>query len=359
MSANEPHVIPLPPVAQMQQAREIIAQEASALGQLADNIGVEFSDAVELISQITGSVIVTGVGKAGLIGQKIVATLASTGTRSHFLHPTEAVHGDIGCVGPDDVVLALSNSGRSEEILRLLPVLVRLQTPVIAITRDETNPLAAAAKIVLSIGRHNEADRLQLAPSVSTTAMLAMGDALALVLSRKRGFTERNFALFHPAGSLGRKLQPVREVMRCGDGFRVASQNDTVRDILIELRRPGRRTGAVVLTNSEGCIAGIFTDSDLARLFEQRREHVVDRPIADVMTVNPTTISPDALLPDAVDLMSERKLSELPVVDDSGRPVGLVDITDVLDCVSNEAATEPSSATDNSSDGHNVGRIGA
>lgn len=329
-----PDVIPCTQVDQLREARSIIQHEATALQNLASNLDASFCDAVELIHNSSGSVIVTGVGKAGLIGQKIVATLASTGTRAYFLHPTEAVHGDLGCVGPDDIVVALSNSGASEEILRLLPILNRLQVPVIAITRDTDNRLAADATVVLPIGRHTEAGDLKLAPSTSTTAMLAMGDALSLVLSRHQGFTENDFAKFHPAGSLGRKLQLVHEVMRTGQDFRVAKESDTVRQVMVELSRPGRRTGAVVLTRADGQISGIFTDSDLARLFEQRKEHLIDGPISEVMTLNPTTIRPEALLPEAIQILSGRKISELPVVDANRRPVGLVDITDLMDCVS-------------------------
>ena len=206
------NVIPHIRLTQLREAREVIQNEADALLSLLDGLNVSFCDAVDLIHGSSGTLIVTGVGKAGLIGQKIVATMASTGTRAYFLHPTEALHGDLGCVGPQDIVLALSNSGSTEEVLRLLPPLRKLNVPVIAITRDCENPLAKAAAIVLPIGKHKEAGELQLAPSVSTTAMLAMGDALSLVLSRQRGFTEVDFAGFHPAGSLGRKLQPVHEV---------------------------------------------------------------------------------------------------------------------------------------------------
>lgn len=326
------NVIPLSHVEQLRDARSIIRREADALSSLAEQLDVAFCDAVRLIHDAEGSVIVTGVGKAGLIGQKIVATMASTGTRAYFLHPTEAVHGDLGCVGNQDVVLALSNSGRSDEVVRLLPLLLRRNIPVIAITRDRENPLAHAARVVLPIGCHTEAGDLKLAPTVSTTAMIAMGDALSLVLSRAQSFTENDFAMFHPAGSLGKKLQPVHEVMRAGHNFRVAPDSNTVRDVMIELSHPGRRTGAVVLTRADGRISGIFTDSDLARLFEQRRDHMVDRPISEVMTANPTTIQPHALMPEAMQLMSERKLSELPVVDPEGVPLGLVDITDVIDC---------------------------
>jgi arabinose-5-phosphate isomerase len=329
---DNPDVIPIMQLEQLREAQSVIRREADALMVMADNLDASFCDAVRMIHAATGSVIVTGVGKAGLIGQKIVATMASTGTRAYFLHPTEAVHGDLGCVGSQDIVLALSNSGQSEEVLRLLPVLSRRKIPVIAITRDKENALAKAAAVVLAIGCHAEAGDLKLAPTVSTTAMIAMGDALSLVLSRARKFTENDFAMFHPAGSLGKKLQPVHEVMRSGDSFRVAADSDTVREVMIELSRPGRRTGAVVLTKPNGRISGIFTDSDLARLFEQRRDHLVDRPISEVMTANPITIRPDALLPEALQLMSDRKLSELPVVDADGIPRGLVDITDILDC---------------------------
>lgn len=326
-----PAVIPITQVEQLREAQSVIRREADALLAMADNLDASFCDAVRMIHAASGSVIVTGVGKAGLIGQKVVATMASTGTRAYFLHPTEAVHGDLGCVGSQDVVLALSNSGQSEEVLRLLPVLNRRNIPVIAITRDRENTLAKSAAVVLEIGCYAEAGNLKLAPTVSTTAMIAMGDALSLVLSRARNFTEHDFAMFHPAGSLGKKLQPVHEFMRAGDSFRIAADSDTVREVMIELSRPGRRTGAVVLTKPDGRISGIFTDSDLARLFEQRRDHLVDQPISKVMTANPITIRPDALLPEALQLMSDRKLSELPVVDADGIPRGLVDITDIID----------------------------
>ena len=329
-SDREPDVLPLASVEQLRDARDVIRRESVALAELADSLDAAFCDAISLIAGAPGCVVVIGVGKAGLIGQKIVATLASTGTRSWFLHPTEAVHGDLGCIGSDDVVLALSNSGASEEVTRLLPLLNRLDIPVVAITRDTNNPLARASRVVLPIGRHSEAGELGLAPTVSTTAMLAMGDALALVLSKAKGFSATDFATFHPAGSLGRQLTPVREVMRSESELRLAPSTDTVREIMVQLGRPGRRTGAVLLLSETGRLAGIFTDSDLARLFEQRREDQIDAPISDVMTVNPTTISPDALLPEAVRIMSDRKISELPVVDESDVPVGLVDITDIL-----------------------------
>jgi arabinose-5-phosphate isomerase len=322
-------------VEQLREARRIIRQEAESLSRLADGLDPNFCDAVRIIRESTGCVIVTGVGKAGLIGQKMVATLASTGTRAHFLHPTEARHGDLGCIGRDDIVLALSNSGESEELLSLLPAIRNLRVPVIAITRDGDSSLGRQADVVIRFGKHPEAGELGLAPSCSTTAMLALGDALGLVLSQAKGFTARDFAMFHPAGSLGRSLCPVSELMRSGSQLRIASEDETVREVMIHHSHPGRRTGAVVLTNAAGRLTGIFTDSDLARLFENRRDEQLDQPIRLVMTVNPITLAPEVLLPEAIHLMSGRKLSEVPVIDDNRVPIGMLDITDVLQKLDN------------------------
>ncbi len=317
-------------VEQLREARRIIRQEAEVLSLLAENLDSGFCEAIRLLSKLRGQVIVTGVGKAGLIGQKITATLASTGTSTRFIHPTEALHGDLGCICSGDAVLALSNSGESDELLRLIPALRRLEIPVISVTRDHTNSLARSSDIVICIGRHREAGELALAPTCTTTAMLATGDALALVLSQVRGFTARDFAVFHPAGSLGRQLTPVREVMRTGEQLRIAVETETVRQVMISHSRPGRRTGAVILVSAAGTLTGLFTDSDLARLFENRRDEFLDESIVHVMTVNPVTVNPDVLLPEAIHLMSSRKLSELPVVNADRVPVGMLDITDVL-----------------------------
>ncbi|MFM7036534.1 MAG: SIS domain-containing protein [Planctomycetaceae bacterium] len=341
-SEREPIAVPVAQLDQLREARRVIRQEAEALIRLSDGLDLRFCEALRLIEHCRGSVIVTGVGKAGLIGRKLTATFCSTGTRAHFLHPTEALHGDLGCISEMDVVLALSNSGETDELLSLLPVLRRMQVPLIAITRDDQNPLARAANVVLMLGRHTEACELGLAPSCSTTAMLALGDALALVLSRIRGLTAERFAMFHPAGSLGRKLAPVRDVMRQGSQLRIAAETETVREVMIQLSRPGRRTGAVMLTNAAGRLSGLFTDSDLARLFESRRDDQLDDAIQRVMTRNPVTIHPEALLPEAIRLMSERHLSELPVIDADRAPIGLLDITDVLNLME-PASSEKSS----------------
>ncbi len=332
MSASQStrEIIPFGDVEQLREARRIIRQEAAALGRMADQLAPSFCDAVRAIRGTKGCVIVTGVGKAGLIGQKIVATLASTGTRAHFLHPTEARHGDLGCVGRDDVALILSNSGETEELVRLIPDLKTLEILIIAVTRDSQNTLARQADIVVQIGHHGEAGELGLAPSCSTTAMLALGDALALIVSQLNGFTARDFAICHPAGSLGRQLCLVKEVMRSGQQLRIASEDETVREVMIHHSKPGRRTGAVILTNATGRLTGLFTDSDLARMFETRRDEQLDQPIRQVMTCNPITLAPEVLLPSAIHLMSERKLSEVPVIDQNYIPIGMLDITDVL-----------------------------
>ena len=323
-------LIPFSEFEVLRHAREVIEQEANCLLAVARRLDTEFHQAVRALTECRGSVVVTGVGKAGLIARKIVATLASTGTRAHFLHPTEAVHGDLGCVGSDDLVLALSNSGETDELCRLLPIFENMKLSVIAITSSSDNTLARHANIVVSIGRRQEAGELALAPSVTTTAMLALGDALALSASRLRQFTTEDFATLHPAGSLGRKLARVRDVMRHVERLRFASEQATVREVFTTLNRPGRRTGAVMLLGADGTLTGLFTDSDLARLIEARRESEFDRPIREVMTRDPVTIDRDAKISDAVSLLSDRKLSELPVVSDDDRPVGLIDITDII-----------------------------
>lgn len=315
---------------QLRRAREILLRESEALRSLADELGHDFCRAVELVYECRGSVIISGMGKAGLIGQKLTATLASTGTPSHFLHPAEAVHGDLGRIREEDIVLILSQSGETEEIVRLLPSLREMETPIIAMTARVDSSLGRDAAVVLELGTMEEACALGLAPSTSTTAMLALGDALSLVVSRMRGFEREDFARFHPAGSLGRKLSRVGQYCRPLPMCRIAEDLLTVREVFVQQSVPGRRTGAIMLVDSEGRLTGLFTDSDLARLFEHRREETLDEPIRSVMTRAPVTIPNDAMMTDAVALMAKRKISELPVVDGHGRPAGLIDVTDVV-----------------------------
>jgi arabinose-5-phosphate isomerase len=289
-----------------------------------------FCRAVQLLESCGGSVIVSGMGKAGLVGQKLAATLASTGTRSHFLHPAEAIHGDLGRIHADDLMLLLSHSGETEEVLRLLPSLRELRVPIVAITGRPQSQLARQATVTLWIGHVQEAGRLQLAPTTSTTTMLALGDALALATSQRRGFTEVDFARFHPGGALGRKLARVEDLMRPLHDCRVAHHDLTVRHVLVSLGRPGRRCGAVLLVDDRAVLTGIFTDSDLARLLEQQRDQLLDQPIRLVMTNSPTTVAQGTMMSQAVEILTQRKISELPVTDPQQRPIGLIDITDVM-----------------------------
>ena len=312
-------------------AQGVLREEADALLALADHLDDSFVAAVEMIRQATGSVIVTGMGKAGLIGQKIAATLASTGTRSHLIHPAEAIHGDLGRIDDQDIVMVLSHSGETEEVVRLLPALVARRLPILAMTGRAESQLGQQADVVLSIGSIEEAGELKLAPTTSTTMMLALGDALSLVLSQLGGFQAEDFARYHPGGSLGRQLALVEEMMRPLADCRLAEDSKTVREVLVKLGRPGRRCGAVLVVNANGMLTGIFTDSDLARILEQQQEHVLDGPIREVMTESPRMITHGKLMSEAIDVLVACKISELPVVDDAGCPVGLIDITDVVE----------------------------
>ena len=329
MSAVE-QLIPFARFDQLREAREILKLESDALSEVARRLDTGFCEAVDALLSCTGSVIVCGMGKAGLIGQKLTATFSSTGTRAHFLHPAEAVHGDLGCIHPQDILLALSNSGETEEISALLPTVKRMGVPIIAITGSDRSTLGQHADIRILLGRLQEACPWGLAPTTSTTAMLAVGDALALVVARQRGFSPQQFAVFHPAGSLGRRLKSVTEIMRPLSVLRQAQASQSVREVFVSTPVAGRRSGAVLLLDEDGTLAGIFTDSDLARLMEQRRDESLDRPIRDVMTTRPVTLPTSAMFSDVVAILSERKISEIPVVDQRSAPVGMIDITDVI-----------------------------
>ncbi len=329
-SVAERSVIPFGEFEVLREAREVIEDEARALLRVSAGLDAEFCKAVELICQCAGCVVVTGMGKAGLIGRKIAATLSSTGTRAHFLHPAEAAHGDLGCLATDDVLMVLSNSGETEEVCRMLPGVGRFGIPILAITASRASTVGRSAFATIELGRLREAGPHGLAPSTTTTAMLAVGDALALVVGRRKGFTPQQFALYHAGGSLGALLKSVGEVMRKGETLRIADETKSIRDVLADSSRPGRRTGAVILTDAEGRLSGLFTDSDLARLLERRQDSLLDRPIADSMTRRPLQIGPDALLSEAIEILSHNHISELPVVDSDGRPLGILDVTDVV-----------------------------
>ena len=311
-------------------AARIVKTQAEALHRLAGRMPADFSDAVTMITECRGNVIVTGMGKAGWIGQKVSASFASTGTCSHFMHPAEAIHGDFGRIGMQDIVLALSNSGETGEMVTLLPTLEKRGIPMIAMTAKADSTLARNASLILDYGPTAESDHLSLAPSTSTTVMLALGDALALTVSSKREFTAADFALSHPGGSLGRRLAKVEEVMRRIENCRTAVDSDTVRAIYIRHQSESRRTGAVMVVDEDGQLSGIFTDSDLARLLERQQDSQFDLPIADVMTRSPLTVEKGMRTELAIETLACRNISELPVVDSQRRPIGLIDITDVV-----------------------------
>lgn len=317
----------------LSDARAILLGEATAIVGLANALDESFLKAVEALRQCTGQIVVSGMGKAGLIGRKVSATLASTGSRSIFLHPAEAVHGDLGRIDCADILLLLSYSGETEELNRLLPTLKSKAQQLIAITGSASSTLGRNADLVLPLGALREVCPLGLAPSTSTTAMLALGDALALMVSRENGFTREQFALNHPAGSLGRSLALVEQVMRPLHSCRIALAQTSLCDVLVHVSQPGRRSGAVMLVDDLQRLVGIFTDSDLARLLEQRRHSQLDAPIAEVMTTKFRTVQCGQPLSDAVELLTQYKISELPVLDQHGCPLGLIDITDVVGLV--------------------------
>jgi arabinose-5-phosphate isomerase len=315
----------------IQFGREVIQAEAKAVGAMSAAVGPAFVKAVRLILNCQGSILTSGIGKAGHVARKLSATFASTGTPSHFLSAADAAHGDLGSVRKGDLVLILSASGESDEILRLLSLLKKLDHPVIAMTGSATNGLGKFADVVLEIGAIPEPCPLGLAPSASTTAMTALGDALALTVMKLRDFTAEDFAMFHPAGQLGRKLIRVKEAMtfRQGENLPVASDQLTVGKVLHEVSHIKRRSGAVILTNAAGKLSGIFSDGDLRRLVTDNDGTALERPIAEVMTAKPKRISENALASEAMAILRQYRIDELPVVDDQDRPVGLIDVQDL------------------------------
>ena len=338
----------------LRSIRHKMNQVADAVRAAADQLDAACLEAARRTARCEGSIIVTGVGKAGLVGQKLVATLASTGSPAHFLHPAEAVHGDLGRIGRRDVVWALSNSGRSDEVVRIIPSCRRQSAGLIAITAGPGNPLADAADVQVAIGRHGEIDADGLAPTCSTSVMLAVGDAIAITASELRGFTADQFATFHPGGALGWKLRRADETMRGLDQCRLAKPDDTVREaVTTSIRsaddpprdRTRRCTGAVMIADRSGRLMGVFTDSDLVRLLAGGPENFLDQPIAEHMTSPCWSIRCDALLPAVAELMRRHRISELPVVDADGVAVGLIDRTDLkLRDDRSPAATAPAPA---------------
>ena len=313
-------------------AIQVIETEATAVRAMIGALNEDFEKAVHLIRDCQSSVLTCGIGKAGHVARKVSATLASTGTPSHFLSPTDAVHGDLGAVRKGDIILIFSASGESDEILRMLSVVKKLGHPIIAITATASSGLGQNADIVLKMGAIEEACPLGLAPSASTTAMLALGDALALSVMKLREFTAEDFAMFHPAGQLGRKLIKVGEAMtfRRHENLPVASDRLTVGQVLHEVSTIKRRSGAVILIGDDGKMSGIFTDGDLRRLVTDDDGTGLKKPVSAVMKRNPKRINADALASDAMAIMRQHRIDELPVVDGDDKPVGLIDVQDLV-----------------------------
>jgi arabinose-5-phosphate isomerase len=318
--------------ARLERAKEVIRLEARTIARLETTLASSFSRAVGMILACRGKLVVTGMGKAGLIAQKISATFASTGTDSVYLHPAEAQHGDLGRIRPGDLVLALSNSGETNEIKVILGPTRKLGAGLIAITGAPESTLAQRADCVLDIGRVDEACPLGLAPTASTSAMLALGDALAMVVLQERNFGREDYALFHPAGSLGRRLMKVSEIMRKGVELPLVAERTSLADTLGVMGKTPGRPGAALVVDAERRLAGIFTDGDLRRLVLEHGD-AFDRgaPIERYMHKSPKFVRPDQLVEEAERLLHEFRIDQIPVLDSDSRPVGLLDVQDVLD----------------------------
>ncbi len=315
----------------LEYAREVIQAEADAIVSITPIVDASFARACRMIYDCTGSCIISGIGKAGIIGQKISATLASTGTPSHFLHPAEAVHGDLGRLRKNDVVIVLSYGGETDEVIRLINLVKQLQIQFIAITGESDSTLCKHSDVALCMGRMSEACPLGVAPSVSTTCMLAVGDALAFTVMKARNFSVEDYVRFHPGGSLGARLMTVEQSMmfRPGEQLPVAEVSDTIRRML-EKTGEIKRHGAVMVVGKDGKLAGIITDADIRRLMTKHGLDAFEFEAGDVMTPNCKKIRADALAAEATAIFHKYRIDDLPVVDADNRPVGLIDVQDIV-----------------------------
>jgi arabinose-5-phosphate isomerase len=324
-------------------AREVVRSEAASIASVADKLDSAIVRAIRLVFERSdesrgahGVVAVSGVGKAGLVGQRISASFASTGTPSHFLHPVEALHGDLGRVRRHDVALLLSYSGETDELVRLLDFLKRQQVAMVAITSSRSSTLGKFADITIELGTIEEVCPHGLAPTTSVNCMSAVGDALVLGVMSLRQFSREDYGAFHPGGSLGRKLVKVSQVMefKVGENFEPLPETLTLREVLARDPAAGRRAGAVVIVNAAGGLLGVFTDGDLRRQLRTAGKEgpgsLLDKPIQTLMTRNPKHIRHDALASEALAILNKYRIDELPVVNDEGRPVGLIDVQDLV-----------------------------
>jgi len=307
------------------EARRVILEEAEALKRLAENLDDSFKKAVDIILKTKGRVVLTGVGKSGLICKKIAATLSSTGTPAFFLHPADAVHGDLGMVRGDDTVIAVSNSGETEELLNVVPIIKSFGIPVIAVTNNPNSSLAKLADVTLLLHVEKEACPLGLAPTTSTTATLALGDAVAAVLMKLKGFTSSDFAKFHPGGKLGIRLSKVKDLMRTGKEIPMVSPDTALKDVIYEIS--SKKLGATLVLE-EGKLVGIITDGDLRRAFERGVDF--STKAEEIMTRSPKTIREDVFAEKAIEVMERYKITVLPVINESGEVKGIIHLHDIL-----------------------------
>lgn len=312
----------------LDSAKEVLQIEADAILRMKDRLDESFEAAARLTVECKGRVVVTGMGKSGAVARKIAGTLASTGSPAIFLHPAEGVHGDLGMVTSQDIVIALSNSGETDELTAILPVLKRIGAKLISLVGRKDSTLARASDVVLDVSVDKEACPLGLAPTASTTAMLALGDALALAAMEERKFTAEDYAIFHPSGTLGRRLTlMVGDVMRTDDRLAIAHQDDLVRDVLFAITKAG--AGAAAISDDDGKLAGIITDGDLRRhILEDER--CLSKRAEEIMTRDPRVISPDHFATEGMRILELHKLGELPVLDNERRPVGMLMLKDLF-----------------------------
>ena len=310
------------------RAKQVLKIESDSIKRLISRINKDFEKAVNLIFASRGRVVVTGMGKAGIIGEKISATLASTGTPSLWIHSAEAIHGDLGRVKKEDLVIAISNSGETDETVRLIPHIKKIGARLIAITGNTRSTLAKNSDAVLDVSIKEEACPLGLAPMASTTTMLAMGDALCAALIDKRGFKKSDFAFLHPGGSLGKQLLlKVEDIMRKGPSNPIVKENVKVKDVLLKITTA--RAGSATVVDKKGRLTGIFTDGDLRRHLEEGLD-LSKKKVKDVMTKKPKAMKKGALAVEALKVLQDYKIDEIPIVDEKGRAIGLVDVQDLL-----------------------------
>ena len=309
-------------------ASEVFDIEAKAILKLKDSLGINFDKAIDILYNTKGKVIITGMGKSGLIGKKIAATLTSTGTPSYFLHPAESTHGDSGIITRDDVVIAISNSGETQELLNLLPLIKRFGVQIISMTGNMDSTLAKAGNVVLNIAVEREACPLGKAPTASTTATLAMGDALAVCLLKKRGFTEEDFLIYHPVGALGKGIKFHVEDLMLKDNLPIADENMLFTDLIKLISE--HKLGMAIITDDAGRLSGILTDGDIRRVVVKYSSDITNLKAKDVMTVNPKTVAQNDFAASALHLMEKYSITALTVVDDDNKPLGVVHIHDLL-----------------------------